>query len=120
LTEIKRVNYLILTISILGMIILFFIKKRVLSGIAFFSGGGAFLLLFIHLQYIIKNLLSKKKGLFVFTYFGRLFLITLFFYGSISISKDFFLFAMIGFIISSLSLIGEGIIGIITKGEKDG
>ncbi len=118
--QIKRINYLILAISIGGMILLFLIKKRILCGIAFFSGGMAFLLLFVHLQYVIKKLLSKGKVAFVFTYFGRLFLITLFFYGSINISKDFFLFAMVGFIISSLSLVGEGIINIIVKGERDG
>ena len=118
--KIKRINILILLISSTGFFLSWIISKKFLLGIGFLSGGIAFLLLFVHLQVIIKQLFKKKRGYFVFTYFLRLFLISLFFYGSIIISKDFFLLTMIGFISSSLSLIVEGIINIFIKGESDG
>ncbi len=118
--KIKRINILILLISLAGFLASWAITKRFFISTGFFAGGIVFLFLFLHLQIIIKDLFKKRRRYFIFTYFLRLFLISLFFYGSIIISKDFFLLTMLGFIISSLSLIGEGIINIFTKGESDG
>ncbi len=117
--KIKRINILILLISLTGFFVSWAITKKFFISTGFLAGGLSFLFLFLHLQFIIKDFFNKKRGYFIFTYFLRLFLITLFFYVSIVISKEFFLLTMIGFSVSSLSLIGEGIINILKKGESD-
>ncbi len=118
--KIRRINYLILGTTLAGAFLVFTIKEKIFPAIAFLSGGFLFFILFVHLQTIVKKLMSGKKSVLLFTYFGRLFLITLFFYGSINISKEFFLFAMFGLICSSLSLILEGFISIFERGEENG
>ncbi len=92
---------------------------------AFLGGSIVFLLLFRHLEVVVKNFIplqsetTRNSKKLIFSYFIRFLLIIIFFYATIKISKRVFLMAMLGFIVSSLSLLIFGL-SLIFKGDGDG
>ncbi len=116
---IKSINRIILLLMLLGSIITLLLTKRILLLGAFLIGSSCFLLLFLHLQYIFKGNLTKPKKIY-FTYFIRLLLIIFVFYVSIKISKEFFIVSLIGFIVSSFSLMIGGLLIVFKNGGTDG
>jgi len=104
---------------IFGTILTFFITNKLLLAGAYLLGALCFLFLFLHLQYMFKGDIRKNKKIY-FTYFFRLSLIIFLFYVSIKISKEFFILAIVGFIIASFSLMIQGLLIVFRNGGADG
>ena len=121
----QTICIIILIEDILFIIISRYTQIKSIEVGAFLGGSVVFLLLFIHLEVIVKNFIplqdetTKNKRKLIFSYFIRFLLIIIFFYATIKISKRVFLMAMLGFIVSSLSLLIFGL-SLIFKGDGDG
>ncbi len=121
----QKIYIIVLIEDILFIIISKYLQMKSIEVGAFLGGSIVFLLLFRHLEVVVKNFIplegetTKNNRKLIFSYFIRFLLIIIFFYATIKISKRVFLVAMLGFIVSSLSLLIFGL-SLIFKGDGDG
>ncbi len=122
-TELKRIYRIILIEILISVLLLYLVAGLNCTEVLAFIGGVVFFsALFRHLEFIIikasdfKKELTVKNKKFLLTYFVRFLLIVMFFYATIKISKRIFLFAVLGFILGTVSLLIEAVI-LIFKGD---